>query len=223
MTSPSSPDFFVGSESSSVLPGPRFIEAIKTVIIQSLKQTFDQSFPETAFQNMYISMEYPLVQTQYPGVWVRFSFKKLQIVGVASYFIDSQNRQYKQWFFEGVTTLQVFAMTSLERDRMSDALIYMFSFGDLDDPESRFLKNIYANPYISVSLNTDELNPGGQSENIGAPWQEDQIVYNDSYSFQMVGQFASDVQTAQLVTLDQIEVVPTLDIETIRGYQQGGY
>lgn len=223
MTTPQSPDSSTGTESASVLTGPRFIEAIKTVIIQALQGTYDSQFPETVFQNMYISMEYPLLETHYPGIWVRFSFNKLQTVGIASYFLNSENRQYKQWYFEGTTTLQVFAMTSLQRDRMSDSLIYMFAFGDLDSPEARFLKSIYDNSYISVSLNTDELNPGGQSENIGAPWQEDQIIYNDSYAFQMVGQFASDVQTGQLVELSAIDIDPTLDTSVIRGYQQRGY
>lgn len=223
MITPQSPDRSVGSEYASVLTGPRFIEAVKTTIIQALQQTYDQNFPETQFQNMYVSMEYPMLETQYPGIWVRFSFSKLQIVGIASYFMNNTNHEYKMWYFEGTTTLQVFAMTSLQRDRMSDSLIYMFAFGDLDVPEARFLNSIYQNPYINISLNTDQLNPGGQSENIGTPWQEDQIVYNDSYSFDMVGQFASDATTGDPVELSKIEIDPTVDVSVIHGYNAGGY
>lgn len=223
MSNPQSPDSSSLTEATSITTGPKFVEAVKTTIVQALQKTYDSSFPDTVFQNMYVSMEYPMLETQYPGIWVRFSFSKLQIVGIASYFYNDQNHEYKMWSFEGTTTLQIFAMTSLERDRMSDSLIYMFAFGDLDVPEARFLQSIYNNPYINISLNTDQLNPGGQTENIGAPWQEDQIIYNDSYSFEMVGQFASDATTGQPVELSAIEIDPTLNTSGIRGYNPGGY
>ena len=191
---------------------PRFIESIKTTIINSLRTTFDGNYPDPQFRNMYISLEYPLLQNHYPGLWVKFSFTKIQSVGVGSSFVNvPTNSKYKMWFFEGRTIIQVFAMTSLERDKMADSLIYMFSFGDLNTNNNRFKSSIANSNYIYMSLNTDELIPGGQEENIGAPWQPDAVVYNDSYSFGIIGQFASDVNSGSLISLDSIMVTPYMN------------
>lgn len=220
MSTPQSPESSVLSESSHVQTGPRFIEAVKTIIVQAFQNVFDEKYPDPQFQNMYVSMEYPALETQYPGLWIKFSFSKLQIVGISSFFFNENNQEYKQWYFEGSTTVQVFAMTSLARDRMSDALIYMFAFGDISNTENRFQNDLYSNQYISMSINSDQLVPGGQTEMIGAPWQEDAIVYNDSYTFQIVGQFASDPQ-GNFINLDSIQVNPSIDTSKIVGYDMG--
>lgn len=187
-----------------VSSSPRFIESVKRVIVSALKTTFDINYPDPQFRNMYVSMEYPLLERHYPGLWVKFSFNKLQSAGIGSFFVDKSNNKYKMWYFEGRATLQVFAMTSLERDKISDSLIYMFAFGDLNASNQRFKQAINQNSYVYMTINSDELIPGGQEENIGAPWQPDAIVYNDSYSFNLVGQFASDINTGSLVVLDKI-------------------
>lgn len=186
----------------------RFIEAVKTTIITALQDTFDNDYPDVQFQNLNVSMEYPATETSYPGIWVKFSFSRLQIVGIGAVFVNSQNQQYKQWSFEGQATLQVFAMTSLERDRISDSLIYMFAFGELNPATSSFRAGISNNTFISMALNSDQLIPGGQEEAVGAPWQPDAIVYNDSYSFNLMGQFASDIQTGQLIAARDFQISP---------------
>lgn len=205
----------IGSESSSLIDSgtidivsstPRFIESVKTTIITALRTTFDSNFPDPQFRDLYISMEYPILENHYPGLWVKFSFTNVQAAGIGSYFVDNSNSMFKRFIFEGRTTIQVFAMTSLERDKISDTLIYMFAFGDLNPNNSRFKKTISSSNYINMSINSDELIPGGQEENIGAPWQPDAIVYNDSYSFSIVGQFASDINTGSLITLDSINI-----------------
>lgn len=211
MSGPLQNEFGSSSDSGGidiVYSPPRFIEAVKTVIISGLRTTFDSNYPDSQFRNIHISMEYPLLENQYPGIWVKFSFSKIQSTGVGSFFVDSNNNKYKRFYFEGRAMLQVFAMTSLERDKISDSLIYMFAFGDLNPNNNRFKNSITTNNYINMTINSDELMPGGQQENIGAPWQEDAVVYNDSYSFDLIGQFASDINTGALATLDSITFTP---------------
>jgi hypothetical protein len=188
----------------------RFLEGVKTTVVGALRTTFDNNYPDKELQNLNVSMEYPDEETQYPGIWVRFSFTTLQTVGVASRFYNSSNQEYKLWYFEGRCTLQLFAMTSLQRDRIADALIYMFAFGELTPFAKRFGDYFHDNDMIYMTPNTDTFVPGGQEETVGAPWQPDAIVYGDSYSFNIVGQFASDFATGELVVLREIDINPQI-------------
>lgn len=40
-----------------------------------------------------------------------------------------------------------------------------------------------------MTVNTDILTGGGQSVNVGVPWQPDILAYTDAYSFDIVGNF----------------------------------
>jgi hypothetical protein len=42
-----------------------------------------------------------------------------------------------------------------------------------------------------MTFDRDTLQPQGQSVNVGTPWGSDELVYDDGYSFQVVGQIDS--------------------------------
>jgi hypothetical protein len=189
---------------------PRFIEAVKKVMVRALRETFNDNYPDEELRNINVSIDYPSRETEYPGIWVRFSPTTLQIIGVGSRQYNSSHQEYREWYFEGRATWQTFSMTSLQRDRISDALIYLYAFGELTPFTKKFGDYINNNDMIYISLNTDALIPGGQEENVGAPWQPDAIVYGDSYSFNVVGQFQSDFASEELLVLEKVELAPSL-------------
>jgi hypothetical protein len=68
-----------------------------------------------------------------------------------------------------------------------------------------------SNDYVSLSTNQDMLSPSGQQIEMGtAPWDPLAVVYEDAYSFDIIGQFASRFETGELVKLSEIRIVPEL-------------
>ncbi|WP_267716797.1 hypothetical protein [Streptomyces sp. CoH17] len=185
------------------------IEAIKRAVVEALKNTFTDSYPDPALRGLSVQMEYPFEVEHYPGIWVRFSFTRLVRAGVGHMIIKGIERPYIEWRFEGSATVQIFGLTSMERDRISGAFINMYAFGELEASTATFRERLNDSPYINISLNLDEVKSGGQGESVGAPWQQDLLIYEDSYSFQMIGDFKSSyTDTTVPVILEKILVTP---------------
>ena len=95
--------------------------------------------------------------------------------------------------YEGRVTLLVVALSSIRRDRISDKLITTLAFAAREEnirgvPQANsFLDSLESYPYVSIAVNTDVIVPGGQSITVGTPWDPDTLVYEDSYSFNIIG------------------------------------
>lgn len=186
------------------------IEGVKKAIIRALREGIDEDLPDT--DPLYrvidnIDMEYPVKEEKYPGIWVQFSYRDLKPQSInRDPFYTEEDQTYRLWSFSGTVTMTLVGLTSLERDRMSDSLIRMFAFNELHSSNNDFWKSLKSQDLLRLSINRDQLRPGGQTTNIGTPWDSDQLVYEDSYSFELQGEFASDIVTADLVRLREIIV-----------------
>jgi hypothetical protein len=185
----------------------------KKVIIQALRNTFTTMYPNTKLAHMAgnIDLEYPYVEEKYPGIWVRFSLTKLQASG-----LDPSQRTddeiFLVWYFEGTFNLMILALSSKERDLISDGLIEAYAFAAVMPTASPFYNTIQASDLINMTLQSDILSPGGQTESVGVPWDDDKLAYEDRYSFNVVGQARSRVQPgAVFTTLSEIQVGATID------------
>lgn len=188
------------------------IESVKTAVILALREAVTGTTLNHLVNGdkIKIDQEYPMVPEKYPGIWVQFSFTKLQNAGLAQEAlvrsVENENtpQEYVNWepvrefMFEGRVTLSIVALTSLERDRISDAVLTMLMFSrppqtwithaDRDTKQFRqFLGSLSANPYISMTYNQDLIVPGGQSVTPGVPWDPEQLGYEDSWSFDLLG------------------------------------
>jgi hypothetical protein len=191
---------------------PQFIVSVKKAVMQALRATFTADYPDPILRNINVHMEYPAEQEDYPGIWVQFSFRDLQAEGINHkvYYDDVNNRRWSYWMFGGTVTLMIVALTSKERDTIADKVIQMYAFHSLNIQANQFTNTLMQWPYINIALNNDALRPSGQSTTVGAPWQPDVLVYEDSYSFDILGQFASDFPTGELIRLDEIRLLPYL-------------
>jgi hypothetical protein len=200
---------FDAPESSTA---PQFIVAVKKAVVKALKNTFTtENYPDPILQNMSVSMEYPTEVENYPGVWVGFSFKDMQSIGIGNpVFTDPgpPQRRYQLWMFGGTVTMTIVALTSKERDAISDKIIQMYAFHRLNDATNTFVKYLKDYPYIYMNVNNDILRTEGESTTVGAPWQQDVLVYENSIAFDLVGQFASQLPTGVLIRLSEIRPVP---------------
>ena len=191
---------------------PQFIVAVKSAVVGALKNTFHvPDYPDPILQNMSVSMEYPTEAENYPGVWVGFSFRDMQSIGLANPVFLHEGppaRRYQLWNFGGTVTLTILAMSSKERDTISDKIIQMYAFHELNPATESFTSYLNAYPHIHIGVNNDILRTEGESTTLGTPWQPDVIVYENSLVFDVAGQFASQLPTGELIRLDEIHAMP---------------
>lgn len=195
------------------------IEAAKRGVVMALRQTINgTTLSEEG--TVRIDMEYPSKEEAYPSIWVQFSLTRLRNAGMGhEHWTD--DGLVREWSYEGRVNFTLLFLTSKERDQMSDALITIFAFsrssvglpfqGIQVQREggfgySDFFSSLDENPYLSMTLNSDELRPGGQSINVGTPWDPDTLVYEDSFSFDVMGQFETVIDDTGLYTLRKINL-----------------
>lgn len=186
------------------------ITPAKKLIIEALRETFTSLYPNTSMASMNINMEYPYKTEHYPGIWVRFSPHKIQSSGLQP-ARQGDGEIFSVWYFEGTFNLVIIALTSKERDLISDGVIEAYAFAALMPSASPFYTKITNSDLINMSLQQDILTAGGQTETIGTPWDDDKIAYEDRYSFEVVGQVRSRVQNdVVFTTLSEVQTFATV-------------
>lgn len=212
-----------GLEPNEVLPGSSggVIEAVKRAIVTGLRTALTGTSLSSGAKSagIHVDMEYPSAETKYPGVWVQFSLRTIRTSGIGmGERLDEKGQYVQSKSITGQVSLTLMAMSSLERDRIADRLIDILAFSRTGagttigeyGPEEQFTP-LYAafdeNPYISLTINSDELRPGGQSITVGAPWDETALVYEDNYSFDLQGEFQEVRDADGLYRLRRIDVV----------------
>lgn len=182
----------------------------KKVMIRALRATFTALYPNTKLADLNIDLEYPYLEEQYPGIWVRFSPHKIQASGLDP-TRHTDDEIYSVWHFEGTFNLMIMALSSKERDLISDGLIEAYAFATQMPSASPLYTTIQDSDLVNITLQSDILTSGGQTESVGVPWDDDKIAYEDRYSFEVVGQVRSRVQPDVTFTnLSEIEVFGTL-------------
>lgn len=202
------------------------IQSVKGAIVMALRDALQKTTLFDPGQAVYIDLEYPMRQVQYPGIWVQFSTTKLNRSGIG-HEVTVQDPDtgvwsfVQEWTFLGRVTLTIAALRSIDRDRLADALIANIAFARppnllLTQPQAdtkqyrSLITALDENPYVSMTLNTDTIVPGGQTISMGTPWKDDELTYEDNYSFDLVGQFNLQFSHDGVYSLAAIE--PNLSV-----------
>lgn len=178
------------------------IEAVKRNVTEGLRLAFGNSSLSGA-DDFPIDIEYPTDETKYPAIWVQFAIDSLNRAGVGMETwtkVDDQWGPIQEWMFTGRITLTIAATTSKDRDRLADTVIAQLAFARPPDRvirdtnrDARQMKGLItaldANPYVSMTLNTDQISSGGQTVTSGTPWAQNVLLYEDNYSVDCQGQF----------------------------------
>lgn len=178
-------------------------------MVEALKATFDSNYPQVDFQNINVDIEYPVQQSQYPGIWVNYEDSaELSIAGI-NHQEQIQNTDGSfsigtRWRFQGVVTLTVVALSSLERDRLYDEVVRTYAFGGYNQSLSVFRQKIEQNDFIGMNFNFDDMQPTGDAAAPGTPWQTSEIIYEKSLSVDVIGEFVSNPDTQTLAALSSI-------------------
>lgn len=216
-----------GSEVPEIIPGSEggVIEAVKRAVVMALREALTRTNITVNGSPVYVDLEYPMKKEQYPGIWVQFSIVKLNRAGIShEVWVQDANLNWtpiQEWMFNGRVTLTIVALKSLERDRIADSIISMFAFSRtpelvITQPNANtkqyraLLTALDQNPYVAMTLNTDTITPGGQSASMDVPWQQDVLAYEDSYSFDLLGNFNIKFTHDGAYTLSRVDTAPTI-------------
>lgn len=183
---------------------------LKTLLVGALRRTFDAEYPDADFRGLRVGIEYEVTAQGWPGVMVDFNFVgPLSSIGVGHYedeTVDGATRTWTRWRFSGQVSLTVFALSSLERDRIFDQLVRVVAFGAQSSPLAEFRSYIEHNDWVAANINFDEVHPMGKGESPGTPWGTDDIIYEQTLALDLVGEFIGDDQSATLVPLSAVSV-----------------
>lgn len=201
------------------------IEAVKRSVITGLREAFTGSGTDTVPGKFYIDIEYPIDRQSLPGIWVQFSIDSLQSAGLNMGAVTKDTNgnwgEIRTRIFTGKITLTCAALSSKDRDRLSDTIIAQLSYArppdlvirDTNRDAQQFRALITAinnNPYVSMTLNTDQVLSGGQTVTNNVPWASNELLYEDNYSIGCQGQFNIRYSFDGVFELAEIDYSPTL-------------
>lgn len=195
--------------------GSGMIETVKRAVMTALRDALAGTSLNQVVNgsDVTVDMEYPIQKENYPGIWVQFSFSEIVQAGIGheplvrSVLAEATEdtpevvnwEPVREVQFKGRVTLTIVALTSLERDRLADAVITMLAFSRppnavLTNPSEdtrqfrQLIASLAGNPHVSLTINHDAIVPGGQAMTTGVPWDEEIPGYEDTYSFDILGQ-----------------------------------
>jgi hypothetical protein len=206
------------------------IESVKRAVVASIRTGLrGTSLGQTTGEDelFEVDIEYPIDVTKYPAVWVQFSIETLQRAGLAMQAVtqdhDGNWGPIQEWNFTGRITLSIAALSSKDRDRLADTVISSLAFSRAPDLVIRqnsdaqqdrgLITAINNNPYVAMTLNTDQIMSGGQTVTGGTPWAPNILLYEDNYAVTCQGQFNIRFGFDGAYTLTSINVVSSISAD----------
>lgn len=183
-----------------------------TLFLEATQAVYDAEFPEEDFRDLWVSLDYPAEEANYPGIWINYMpTSPLQVSGIGhrNYTdpaADGSVRGFTKWRFGGTVSFTCVAMSSFERYRLVDSLVEVLAFGKDNPTLSEFQATLDRNDLIGLQMQWDQFLVGAPDESQGTPWGTDDILYEMTVSVDCQGEFASDALGATLVPLSGVIV-----------------
>lgn len=193
---------------------PGYLTALKTMWVEALKDVFDAEYPEADFRDIFISLDYPTEEHNFPSIWLDYEdVQDVQTAGIghAEYGepdAEGNRRKYKRWRYGGFMSLTVVAYASLERDRLCDELIALFAFGDENSATAQFRYYIENNEFVACDVDWDRLKVTATAANSGTSYGTEGMLYERTIALSVFGEFISDGVARALAKLSAVEIEP---------------
>jgi hypothetical protein len=206
---------------------------IKTSLVEGLRQVFAQH-PDIRIRTRdgvrdgkpiklgtKVSIDFPTSELHYPTIVVRFQERDISNIGVGHVeyiLVDSDDvvkTKFRHYLYHGMIEFAIYALSSLDRDLISDSLVQALAMPDMANYTEDFWQRIYfpvdegttdaertrsKGRWNYVNLNLDRITGSGENQT-PQPWlSEDQLVYQTSYRTDIMGEFYS------LPPVDQVAV-----------------
>lgn len=186
---------------------------VKRELVSSLKPFFGNDYPDAEFANkINVSLEWPQDRVHYPSIFVTYTEGPIRNMGVGHVEYDYDSNltpiEYRHYRFDGTVNFNVLALTPLERDRVAAGLMNLLAFNEVIPEFSNFKEEMSDNDYVSLILNTEEITPRGENQT-PVPWQNpDEMIFSQTYSVQMHGEFYSNSDTGDLIEIESVGAWP---------------
>jgi hypothetical protein len=197
---------------TSILRAPiNYKMEVKRSVVTAFQKVFNNQetyFPgyksSELLTGSHITIEYPQKPEQYPSLIIGFQERTLKSAGIAHIDYYNDNNIAQKWYFEGTINLEIFSLTSMDRDFISDSVVNMLSFGRVMNVPFRRL--IEGEAKVDLQLSIGSLEPVAEQTMSGVSWGlTDQRIYTVGYNFGCIGTFDSGAITQQLVEGIQID------------------
>jgi hypothetical protein len=191
-----------------------YLRTIKTTAVQAIQQAFQARYPEPdsggGTRDLFVSIEYPVEEAQYPAIWVDYEGSELRTVGIAYTEMDASGNVYARWRFAGHIVFTIVALSSNERDMIYDQMVALIAFAAQSDFPSEFRQVVEAAPLVRVVWSFDTVEDRQPAAAPGTPWGTMDLIYERGFALQVIGEFVSDPNDYELVNLSEIQVVATV-------------
>lgn len=204
---------------------------IKRALVESLQAAFN-AHPTAQVANANVAIDFGRERWKLPGVIIKFYERELPNAGVGhvEWGVSPQDPnpaaptmfiKYYHRLYQGDIGFDIYAMSSVDRDLVRDALIEVLTMNEATDSVTsggtNFLNRFYLDmentPYGTWHfpvLMLDKITGYGEQHQ-SAPWQpEDTLVYSVSYRVPIWGEFYSLTPTLPASTglLQEVDVYP---------------
>lgn len=186
-----------------------------------------------------VSYEYPIVRNQVPAIWVGFTERQLEPVGVdteemSSYPVFNEDgsvtpidplteiSSFTRWRFQGDISLTVVALTSVDRDELSDLLVEAVMLSTVTST-SGLLGRLELDSTVTAKALWPLFKPIGESTSMGTPWGEDIPLYESSYKLPVLGEITSEPLVMTNARVEHVVEVPYLSGEEPIDDGEGGW
>jgi len=181
-----------------------FVTAVKTAIVEALNDAFDAlgtraTNTTTDLTPKSVTIEYPMVEVQWPAVFVQFRPSSVKWSGLwpdeyilASGVTVSGSQAYtvnRTGYFEGSLDLQILAMHSEERDRLWDSLMNLVLMNSPSPGSKAFYTSLQQNNLVGITLLQGTVVTLGDTVAPGTPFSPEELTYEASIRIQCVGDF----------------------------------
>lgn len=200
---------------------------VKQSVVEALRAVFENHVDEMLRQTK-VTIEFPKTLAAYPAVVVRFFERNISNAGVGHIerlpdkSDPPQYYRYKHYFWSGDIELAVYALSSLDRDLITDTLVQTIAMGELEAYTNRFFLRVYADDITYpdaetnfININSDVIQGFGETQ-AQTPWSsEDDLIYQSSYRVGASGEFYS-LPKGPHGFVDEVTVYPyAKDIEEV--------
>jgi hypothetical protein len=199
---------------------------VKLAVVEALRTTFDAAFDHELAPRR-IDIEYPEDSSDWPALLVQWRGTEPAWVGIdpdIEYDLGDGNvRSAREISFTGDVEIMVLALTSGERDRLWDNVMEMITMGRKRENTRRFFDVIESHEYVHIQVIESRVADLGESAGVGTPWGSDEIAYEASLRFSVIGQCWADAYSEEMLKLEAINVYEAADAPEGQTWEGGGF
>jgi hypothetical protein len=196
---------------------------IKRTMVEALLDGFS-TYKDKTLAKTKIDINYTTDRADFPCIVVKFYEQTIKNAGVGhiEWLADPENENqfipYHHHMYKGDVSLEIYGLSSVDRDKVTDAIVEIVAMGEVGIRGKNFQERIYESigesPYSEwhfISVNTDLVSGYGETQMI-APWiPEDTFVYQCEYRVPIWGEFYSFTpkqETGSTGYVEEVDIYP---------------